>query len=60
MWDIACSSTTLSELVVPILDRDGSVRAVLDLDAEAVAYFSGADAKAMESLMQWLGGRYFP
>ena len=57
---IACSSTTLSELVVPILDRDGSVRAVLDLDAEAVAYFSRADAKAMESLMQWLGERYFP
>ena len=57
---IACSSTTLSELVVPILDRDGSVRAVLDLDAEAVAYFSSADAKAMERLMQWLGERYFP
>lgn len=56
---IACSSTTLSELVVPILDRDGSVHGVLDLDAETIAYFSKADSQAMEQLAEWLGRRYF-
>ncbi|HBU47742.1 MAG TPA: hypothetical protein DEB46_05470 [Myxococcales bacterium] len=57
---IACSSTTLSELVVPILDRDGSVHGVLDLDAETIAYFSEEDRQAMEQLAEWLGRRYFP
>ncbi|MEC7752220.1 MAG: GAF domain-containing protein [Myxococcota bacterium] len=56
---IACSSTTLSELVVPILDGDGSVHGVLDLDAETIAYFSKADSQAMEQLAEWLGRRYF-
>ena len=57
---IACSSTTLSELVVPILDGDGSVHGVLDLDAETIAYFSEEDSQAMEQLAEWLGRRYFP
>ena len=56
---IACSGTTLSELVVPILDSKGGVQAVLDLDAEAVAHFTEVDETSMEALCNWLARRYF-
>jgi len=56
---IACSSSTRSELVIPILDRSGDVQAVLDLDAALVSYFSAQDLKGMERLTEWLGVRYF-
>lgn len=56
---IACSSSTLSELVVPIFDGSGQVRAVLDLDADVLDHFSLEDQRAMEALAQWLGQCYF-
>lgn len=56
---IACSSTTLSELVVPIKNSDGRVVAVLDLDSDIPAAFSSADVDFVEHLCQYLGGKYF-
>ena len=56
---IACSSTTLSELVVPIKNSDGQVVAVLDLDSDIPAAFSSADVDFVEHLCQYLGGKYF-
>ena len=56
---IACSSTTLSELVVPIKNSDGRVVAVLDLDSDIPAAFSSADVAFVEHLCQYLGGKYF-
>ena len=56
---IACSSTTLSELVVPIKNSDGRVVAVLDLDSDIPAAFSSADVEFVEHLCQYLGGKYF-
>ena len=55
----ACSSTTLSELVVPIKNSDGRVVAVLDLDSDIPAAFSSADVDFVEHLCQYLGGKYF-
>ncbi|MEM8787080.1 MAG: GAF domain-containing protein [Pseudomonadota bacterium] len=49
---IACSSTTRSELVVPVLDSAGSVIAVLDLDSDAADAFTIADAALLERFMQ--------
>ena len=40
---IACSSTTLSEVVVPIKSSNGEVVAVLDLDSDLPAAFSTSD-----------------
>lgn len=47
---IACSSTTRSEIVVPLLDRDGEVRAVLDVDSDALAAFDETDRVSLERI----------
>ena len=53
---IACSSSTRSELVLPIC-KDGVVIAVLDLDSDELAAFTQADVEAMEPFCDWLGER---
>lgn len=55
---IACSSTTLSEIVVPILRPDGRVLAVLDVDSNAPAAFDEIDREALEALARDLGARF--
>ncbi|MBX7080390.1 MAG: GAF domain-containing protein [Nannocystaceae bacterium] len=55
---IACSSTTRSELVVPVLDERGECIAVLDLDSDLPAAFGAVDQAAIESLCAMLGARY--
>lgn len=55
---IACSSTTRSEIVVPIAADDGSVIAVLDVDSDVPDAFTHVDADALEALCGALGRRY--
>ena len=55
---IACSDSTLSEIVVPVLRRDGSVLAVLDVDSNAAAAFDDVDRAALEGLCRELGERF--
>jgi GAF domain-containing protein len=57
---IACSSTTRSEIVVPISGADGQVFAVLDVDSNAPDAFSAADEAALVDLCEMLGSRYAP
>lgn len=52
---IACSSTTRSEIVVPVLTPDGRVLAVLDVDSDAPAAFDVIDREALEALCAELG-----
>jgi len=40
---VACDARSRSEVVVPVRDRDGAVRAVLDVDAEHPAAFTAVD-----------------
>ena len=47
---VACSSASLSEVVVPIRNNDGDVVAVLDVDSAVKADFTPDDVKALESL----------
>ena len=47
---IACSSSTLSEIVVPMLDQDGEVIAVLDIDSDNLAEFDEHDQRNLESI----------
>lgn len=49
-YHIACSSTTRSEIVVPILDSRGEVRAVLDVDSDIAGVFDAVDQEALEVL----------
>jgi L-methionine (R)-S-oxide reductase len=54
---IACSSTTRSEIVVPVLDADARLIAVLDIDSDRPAAFDARDAAALEALMAEVFGR---
>jgi GAF domain-containing protein len=55
---IACSSTTHSEIVVPVLGRDGETIAVLDVDSDTPAAFDDDDQRALEALCADLGRRF--
>lgn len=55
---IACSSTTNSEVVVPIKNSSGDVVAVLDLDSDGYAAFSPNDIELAERVCLWLGKVY--
>ncbi|MFN3168045.1 MAG: GAF domain-containing protein [Phycisphaeraceae bacterium] len=51
---IACSSASRSEIVVPVFDAQGVVRAVLDIDSAEPDDFSDLDRDALEQLASWL------
>lgn len=55
---IACSSTTRSEIVVPVLRPDGTLLAVLDVDSDRPGAFDERDQAALEELCAWLGRLY--
>ena len=48
---IACSASTCSELVMPIFDRQGSVRAVLDIDSDQLAFFTSEDVRHLSDIL---------
>ena len=48
---IACSSTTNSELVLPIFDAAEQLIAVLDLDSDQLDFFTVAQAEWLQQLM---------
>lgn len=56
---IACSATTRSEIVVPILHHN-TLLALLDIDSNHPDAFHHADQHALESLATWLGQKYAP
>jgi L-methionine (R)-S-oxide reductase len=49
-YHIACSGSTRSEIVVPLLDQHGEVRAVLDVDSDLPGAFDQVDQDALEAL----------
>jgi len=51
---IACSSSTRSELVIPLIDAAGEVFAVLDIDSDQPAFFDQHDADQLDTLMREL------
>lgn len=48
---IACSSSTRSELVLPVFDADGEVIGVFDLDSNLPAAFTNEDQRALEAML---------
>lgn len=52
---IACSSSTNSEVVVPVKDSKGAVVAVLDVDSDTPAAFSPEDVAFLEDVCSYLG-----
>ncbi len=55
---IACSSTTRSEIVVPVLTPEGRLLAVLDVDSDLPAAFDETDQRYLEHLCQKLGAQF--
>lgn len=55
---IACSSSTKSEVVVPVVTPDGELLAVLDVDSDYPAAFDATDQEHLERICQDLGTRF--
>ena len=51
---IACSSLSRSEIVVPVFDTAGTVRAVLDIDSRDLNTFDEIDQKWLEEIVKEL------
>src|SRR5450755_3371644 len=55
---IACSSSTQSEIVVPVVTPAGVVLGVLDIDSNTPAAFSALDQTELEALCADLAARF--
>jgi L-methionine (R)-S-oxide reductase len=55
---IACSSSTRSEIVVPVLGKKGEVLAVLDVDSNELNAFDAVDQHWLESICALYAMRY--
>jgi GAF domain-containing protein len=51
---IACDARTNSEIVVPVLDAEGRLAAVLDIDSEALDAFDEVDQDGLEAIARIL------
>lgn len=51
---IVCSSVSKSEIVVPMIDGDGDVFAVLDVDSDRLDDFSDADRVGLERILNFI------
>ena len=54
---IACDSSSRSEIVVPVVDRNGRLIAVFDVDSKEVGTFDDEDARALERILGWFAHR---
>ena len=54
---IACSSSTRSEIVLPVRDGAGRLIAVLDIDSDQAAAFGPADAEGFGAILAETFGR---
>ena len=55
---IACSTSTISEIVVPVISSTGEVIAVLDVDSNHANVFNEIDKKWLEQLCGLLGKKF--
>ncbi|MCR8826868.1 GAF domain-containing protein [Pseudosulfitobacter koreensis] len=54
---IACASSTRSELVLPVHDRNGDLIAVFDIDSDQPDAFTQGDAEALERILAGIFSR---
>lgn len=55
---IACSSSTRSEIVVPVLTPAGDLLAVLDVDSDTLDAFDDVDREHLEAICDALGAQF--
>ncbi len=51
---IACSSLSRSEIVVPVLAADGTVKAVFDIDSKDLNTFDTIDQQYLEAIVRFI------
>ncbi len=51
---IACDSRSLSEIVVPVVDKAGNITAVFDVDSKSINSFDETDALYLEKIVALL------
>jgi GAF domain-containing protein len=49
-YHITCAAETQSEIVVPIIDKNGNLRAVLDIDSNRLNNFDKIDKENLETI----------
>ncbi len=55
---IACSSSSLSEIVVPLFDASNKIVGVLDVDSDKLATFDEVDQAYLEQVAQQLKSKF--
>lgn len=55
---IACDPASRSEIAVPVFDKKGAIRAVLDVDSEFVQTFDKVDQQGLENVAKLLAERW--
>lgn len=53
---ITCDARARSEIVLPVLDADDNLIAVLDIDSDRLARFDQQDASSLEYVLKWFAG----
>ncbi|HEY4304086.1 MAG TPA: GAF domain-containing protein [Gemmatimonadaceae bacterium] len=53
---ITCDARSRSEIVLPVLDAEGKLIAVLDIDSEDLSRFDHQDASSLEYVLKWFAG----
>jgi len=51
---IACDSRSKSEIVVPLFDKSGDIRAVLDVDSKSLNAFDELDKEWLEKIAEYM------
>lgn len=54
---ITCDGRSKSEIVLPVLDGDGRLIAVFDVDSERLATFDDEDARGLGRMLGWFARR---
>jgi GAF domain-containing protein len=54
---IACSSSTLSELVLPVFDAEGALIAVFDIDSDQADAFTETDVQELTKILAYVFAR---
>lgn len=53
---IACDSRSCSEIVIPVKDEQGRIRAILDIDSIEIGYFGPSDSEELEAIVEKMKG----
>jgi GAF domain-containing protein len=53
---ISCDARAKSEIVVPVLNPQGALIAVLDVDSDKRGRFDEEDARGLERIVRWFAG----